>query len=374
MVYSVPEDSDYASPAGSELGKNESDSLESMHMVSIKIEYYRSLEYSVKWENLMNPKRTSKRLKSSKHRDSQSSGEESIQRKVKGQRQQKGCKKGKSVDKGVSADEQRTSDLIDIIDCDHQGENDGSFLAEVPDEGVEQAEDDEVSDTSVASGPTLPHNLSAEPRILCSACCKLYQKAKRIKAPLKDKLLDTNHKSLTCDQWVLLKPWRRKDIPYRTGPLVHNLPVFKRGRKKSELAAKEGQLCSRWHIFLQRNLRRHLKMPQKKEKKKKNRKRSREDSLDPRVAKQQRLHNNHRPISSSFTEDNNSLHSAMSSACSRSSLEDLTCAVNPMSVCLDSDKIKDFTKQNVTKKLGGFNALLAQMRGNNSMIVRESGN
>ncbi|XP_055084335.1 uncharacterized protein si:ch211-227n13.3 [Periophthalmus magnuspinnatus] len=251
-----------------------------------------------------------------------------------------------------------------------------------------------MSVSSVMSGPSRRYNPCADkPLTLCPACRKLQQKAKRMKAPRKDKLLDTNPKSLTCDQWILLKPWRsKKKFDGRGNQLgivqsIHKLLVVKKSKKKNYLGAED--MCSRPHVFLQRNLFHWMKKPMMKERKKNRKKRAREDSQGTRVAKRKRTHNNDQPISNSLIHNtepirncftHNSSLDPISSPCSTSSLEsgpddsDLMCRLLPVSVPSEaSDSFKEVTNcQIVSKKVGGFKDLLAQLRGNNSMIIRET--
>lgn len=383
----------------STLGNNETD----MHRFSVKVEYYRSFEYSLKWNNTMYPTRPSKQLKASKDQDQPSSSEESIQRRVRVRRQPAWLKNEQSEDTGVGAesDEVCVDDIIDIINREHQleektTEENGAVLVEVADDRVDESDDDRVSSNgSVMSGP----HLDFSPANLCSACRKVYQKAKRMKAPLKDKCLDNNPKSLTCDQWILIKHWKGRKTPNSRGnrlvtnQMIRNLHVVREGIKRRKLTVAKGQLCARPHIFLQRNLRCCVKRPLKKERKKNRRKRSREDSRnvkqqplhnrrkrsrkDSKNVKQQPLHNNShlQPSTSTSSTQNHSpldpIRSHCSSLSSESGSEDLTINITPASVGLKrSDKIKDTSKENVQTRADGFKELLAQLRGK-SNIVRE---
>lgn len=364
------------------------DSLESLGEVfTIKVEYYRSLEYSVKWTDPMKPKGKSKRPKTSKSKNDLC-GEDAVLRRTRGKWRQEERDKAQSVSAKVQLDEPSTNDIIDIIDRGGEDEpEEWGTLVEVDDKGLDQFDEDQVSVTSsVKSGPSFPEKLSLEkPLSLCPSCRKLYQTAKRRKTPLKDKMLDTNPKSLTCDQWILLKPWRSKttaDCGGSLSQLIHKL--VKSSRNRTKLVRK---VCSRPHLFLERNLQRCIRKPVKKEKRKNRRKRAREDSQGPRIAKQQRLPNNqHRPIIDDFSHENgiepianNFTHNGpdpKSSRCSTSSLEsqedsDLTLTQPPVSVTSDTNSSKLCPKQSAPKR-GGFRDLLAQLRGNNSMIIRES--
>ncbi|XP_055007525.1 uncharacterized protein si:ch211-227n13.3 isoform X1 [Boleophthalmus pectinirostris] len=365
---------------GSDLGKDKSDSLESMmHMFSIKVEYYRLLEYSVKWKDPMNPKRNCNRPKTLKDQDSPS--EDSIQCKTEGKRQQKERKKAQSGKTVADVDKQTINDILDLIDRSHENlPEETSPWVEVADDGVDQSDDDQVSVSSITSGPSSNYDPCVDkPLTLCSACHKLQQKAKRM-APLKHKLLGTNPKSLTCDQWILLKPWRSKKKPdgkrnvLGLVQFIHKLRVVKKSMKKKKMPAED--MCSRQHVFLQRNL--HcVKKPIMKERKKNRKKRAREDSQGTRVAKQKRTHKN-QPISlnhNTVPRRNGFTHNysfdPMSSHCSILSQSgpddsDVTFRLPPL------DSFKEFPKQTISKRGGGFRDLLAQLRGNNSMIIKET--
>lgn len=162
-------------------------------MFTIKLEYYRSFEYSLKLKDPMNPVRKSKRLKKS---PKNYCDEDPIQRQIRRRRQQKGS--GKKILRGnreVKV-EKYVDDILDIIDRSHESEPDEEQApVEVDDEGLEQSDDDLPSDkNSVRSGPSLPRTFPTKTTVttLCPVCRKLYQRAKRMKAPIKDKLLDTS--------------------------------------------------------------------------------------------------------------------------------------------------------------------------------------
>lgn len=350
-------------------------------MFTIKVEYYRALEYSVKWKDPMNPVRRSKRLEKSPN---DSCVEDSIHRKTRGRRRQNGWgEKAQPENRKAEMDKLSADDILDIIDRSHESDSEERATVEVADEGVDLSDDDT---NSVRSGPSFPRKLPAEKPVssLCPACRKLYQRVKWMKAPLKDKLLDNNPKSPTCDQWILLKLWRSKALPDSRGnfsQVIHQ--IIQKGKKKDKLAV---EVCSRPHLFLTRNLRRCIRKPQKKEKKTKNwRKRSREDSRGPRVAKQQRLLNNQRQPSSCNLSHNNSVQPVRNGVSHTSpdptsghsstfleSAEDSDLTLRPGSVTLETDSSKVNPKQSVSKRGAGFKDLLAQLRGNHSMIIRES--
>lgn len=338
-------------------------------MFTIKVELYRSLEYSMKWKDPMNPIRKSKRLEKFQNH---AYVEDPIERKAGGRRLENGWgKKTQSENrKNRAVEKECADDIIDIINRSQESEPEERVTVEVADEGVEQSDDDT---NSIRSGPSSPKQLPTEKTAakLCPACRTLYQRVRRMKAPLKDKLLDNNPKSLTCDQWILLKPWCSKTPPDSRGNVSHFLKMVKKGKKKYHVRTEE--VCSRPHLFLTRNLRRCVRKPQKK---KNRRKRPCEDSQDSRVAKQQRLLNDHRqPISNDLSLvqplTNGIAHSPDLTYSSGSSLESSDLTLRPESVTAETDSSKVNTKS-VSKKGGGFRDLLAQLRGNHSMIIRES--
>lgn len=144
------------------------------------------------------------------------------------------------------------------------------------------------------------------------------------------------------------------------------------------------EVCSRPHLFLQRNLRRSIRKPLKKETKKNRRKRPREDCQGPCAAKQLRLNTQRQEVSNDVSHNNtvqpsrNSFtlnsHGLMSSTLSLESRKDsdLTLELLSLSTISEIDTLKTCTKQSVPKRGAGFKDLLAQLRGNSSMIIREA--
>lgn len=129
--------------------------------------------------------------------------------------------------------------------------------------------------------------------------------------------------------------------------------------------------------FCFRNLRQCVRVPMKKERKKNRRKRTRDDSEGPRVAKQQRLHqSDHRQhISSDDTNDDSPDLARGSSSCavlegfSEQDMENLS----PSKISLEkTTKTREVPTNKKAPKRGGFRELLAQLRGNSSMVVRET--
>lgn len=137
--------------------------------------------------------------------------------------------------------------------------------------------------------------------------------------------------------------------------------------------------------FCVRNLRRQVRVPVKKERNRNRRKRTRDDSQGPRVTKQLRVHLQH--ISNDvFSRADNEFHptSGPSSspgfeACSDQEINNPadadieTVELIPTTVTLETTKSRAVPpKPKAQKKTSGFRDLLAQLRGNSSMIVRET--
>lgn len=131
--------------------------------------------------------------------------------------------------------------------------------------------------------------------------------------------------------------------------------------------------------FYVRNLRCCVRATVKNDRKKKTRrKRTRDDSQGSRVAKQQRRHSNrHRQHTG---DDSGPLPTSSPGMESCSNLEisnqaDTDLTVNSISstVALETTKPRELKPMpKATKKTSGFRDLLAQLRGNSSIIVRET--
>ncbi|XP_033506281.1 uncharacterized protein LOC117271877 isoform X4 [Epinephelus lanceolatus] len=359
--------------------------------LSIRVQYYRLFEYSLKWKTPMSPRRSSRLSEVSKKspQGSPSSDEEVIQRRLKGKRQRAGLKKTKEGN-SVVTDEGR--DIIDIINSTHDAkrvtEDDGGKFVLVS-EGMDESDDDRHSvASSLASGPSLLRNASPKkPRPsqgLCSACKTLQQRAKKMKAPIKNKLLDTDPKSLTCDQWVLIKTRKPRRLPNVKGKLLIHVQLVKKRLKVKNgtnrlaqcVGERESSACWRPHPFLQRNLKR-VRVLVKKAQKKTRRKRTRTGSQSTRVAKQQRRHSNNRISDSSADMSGahpTSGHYSSPGHSSDSSEPDINLSVEliPSLVTLETSEPRGTPpEQKAPKRRGGFRDLLVQLRGS-STIVRET--
>lgn len=140
----------------------------------------------------MYPKRSSSRVqkdsKKNQERNS-SSDKEAFQPKPRGRRRGATLTKSKAGNSKVNTGK-RDWDIIDIINNTHEAKEDEGRLAAVTDKGLDETDEECVSvNSSVASGPSLLHQPTPSPE-WCSACQKLYVKAKRMKTQIKNKLLD----------------------------------------------------------------------------------------------------------------------------------------------------------------------------------------
>ncbi|XP_035491797.1 uncharacterized protein si:ch211-227n13.3 isoform X2 [Scophthalmus maximus] len=383
---------------------SEVDGLESfIQSVSVRVEYFRSLEYCVKWKKSMYPQRSSRpRRPSEKNPLRSSSPEEEEDVKLRGRRRRAGQRTTNASRGVVNTDEGSNRDMIDAIDDAQYGkrgaeeeEADGKFV-EVADKGVDESDEDcDSVNSSICSGPSILHPTTHNTRVpsqnLCSPCREMYKKAKATRAPIKDKLLDNDPKSLTCDQWVLIKKWRPRRRPDARGNLlIHVKLVKKRLRKgvtqiEQNKRESESLACSRLHTFLRR---RCVQAPVKKERKmNKRRKRPRDDSQGTRVAKQQRLHGHSRRQSNSKgrahdgdihpTSSRSRSSSPATETCSDQKIDNQadTCVTKliPCTVNLEKMEAKDPPSRPKTPKMSsGFRGLLAQLRNNSSMIVKET--
>ncbi|XP_029381236.1 uncharacterized protein LOC115058068 [Echeneis naucrates] len=320
-----------------------------------------------------------------------------IQRKLRSKRWRNRSRKTDGGNSVFNADNGSSGGIaVDAQDAPVAEEDEYGFI-KITDKGVDDSDEDSVT-SSIASGPSVLYNtMSRKQRPpQCSACQKLYQRAKKMKAPIKSKLLDTDPKSSTCDQWVLIKKRRPRRLLNVTGKLLIHVHQLKKGVKlkkdvkPSEQQLKEGEssICSRPHTFLQRNLRYCIKVAVKKEPKSKRRKRTRDESQGSRSPKQQRLNssNPHPHITNRLTSENDfpptSNHHISSPGAEISSNEetsnqvdtDLKVKLIPCSVVLENiSPIKRIPlRQPTPKKTSGFRNLLVQLRGNSGMIFRET--
>lgn len=121
---------------------------------------------------------------------------ESIHHKLTKKKKKGALRKTKVDDSGANTDDERDCDILDIdsIQQKHIKKDEGLF-AMVDDEGVDLSDEECGSVSSICSGPFIQDNSNSRKQRpsqgFCSACWNLYKKAKKMKAPIKNKLLDT---------------------------------------------------------------------------------------------------------------------------------------------------------------------------------------
>lgn len=155
-----------------------------------------SFEYCLEWKLPMYTRRSSKLTKGSMGGSQRSPhpNDDSIHGMWE-KRHSTALRKSKVTDNVVNTDEESVCDIIDIINGTHNAKRLAKEGEEVDDEGLDSSDEDRHSvSSSVASGPSVLQSSSARKgrpsQGLCSACWKLYHKAKKMKAPIIDKLLD----------------------------------------------------------------------------------------------------------------------------------------------------------------------------------------
>ncbi|XP_047224607.1 uncharacterized protein si:ch211-227n13.3 isoform X1 [Girardinichthys multiradiatus] len=342
--------------------------IDSSHLLSVKVEYYRSFEFSLRWTPMSF--RRSSRLKSILKTPVLDEDVEQPRRR---------SLRGRSRLKETDAIKSNNCDIIDLInrnrDLDHTAKL-GEAVG-VLDFGLDQSNDEDGSEScSIVSGPStlcqdnkeeLCHNL-------CSACQELYKKAKSLKTPILSKLLDNDPQSLTCDQWVLMKKWKPKRLPDARQKFLSHLRL---DSGVSMWREDQSSPCLRAHTFLQRNLRRAKRLAEMNKKK-----RRRGKSQNFRVAKQQRLQNNHHRQHTNTKGSVNSpscfsscsnLQDGSSPEVESRAAKDVTVQLIPSPVApkfATSAEVR--AQERAPKKMSEFRDLLAQLRGTSSMITREA--
>lgn len=158
------------------------------------VPWHGSFEYCLKWKSLMNTRHTSKLNKACKNLQKSSSPKEDvIQRKCRSKRRRMGLSKPEAGNTTTNTDERSVSDIINLMERKQ---------VKVVDKGLDESDEDYGSiNSSIASGPSLHYVRDLEKlrtsQDLCSSCLKLYRKAKKMRAPIKDTLLD-NSKCSSC--------------------------------------------------------------------------------------------------------------------------------------------------------------------------------
>ncbi|KAM9718551.1 uncharacterized protein ACNS7B_019702 isoform 2-T2 [Menidia menidia] len=365
----------------------DADGYDLFYNSSGKVTYYWSFEYCLNWKGAMPNRRNGRQSKASKKNNEKGPvlNEDGAQRRMRSQRVRAWLKQSEAPKFPVDPDEQSHCDILDIIDisCGEElaADAEAGGVVEVADNGLDDSNEGGGSECSIASGPSFMHHTTSRqpkpPRALCAACLGLFERTKRAKAPVRNKVMDNDPQSLTCDRWVLVKKRMPRSLPNTRRGLLSLLQLDTEGKQRVEVSF----VCSRPHVFLIRNLRCCTRVPAGKQRKKNRRKRSREDSQDLRVAKQQRLQrrrrSRHQKIAGNPTGPSpNSCSSSWN--CSGQEIDsraagDPTAEAAPASVTQETGKAKDVRdKRESSKKTRGFRDLLAQLRGNSSMVVRET--
>ncbi|RVE61594.1 hypothetical protein OJAV_G00172090 [Oryzias javanicus] len=230
--------------------------------------------------------------------------------------------------------------------------------------------------SSVASGPSFQRYAALRELVpsqaVCSNCRKLYQRARRMKGPIKDRLLDIDPSSLSCDQWILVK----KIIPKKP---TATKTIERLRLEQRECGERDSPTCSRPHIFLQRNLRRCIKKPSRKVVRK--RKRRRYNTKDSSVAKKQHFQKSKPDRNVGGVDANDCADGSFCSGfgwanCSGQSVDheaalDLTMKEMTPTVSPETSCFKQKAEKKEPKTKTSFRDLLTQCLWNTSVITRE---
>ncbi|XP_029971826.1 uncharacterized protein LOC115406072 [Salarias fasciatus] len=296
---------------------------------------------------------------------SSSSDEEVLQQRLRGCK--RATSKPEAADSAIDTTKEEECDLLDLISraagVGHNAEDAGGVAGTVSDSGLQESDEDSASTcSSIASGPSVLN--SATPKMLCPGCVMLYRNAVTDKTPIKEKPLDNDPTSLTCDQWVLLKKW----MPRRGSNLRRKSLSQLQFDKHVDVEESPG--CWRPHPFLQRNLRCVTKSSNKPSGKKSRKKRTRKDSPELYSAKQQRLsgENGRQRGGISHTEVLCNTSQDLDGEAEAGLSEGVTpCSSVTMET---SEPTAERPELNLHQKARGFRNLLLQLRG--SMIVKET--
>ncbi|XP_061550117.1 uncharacterized protein si:ch211-227n13.3 isoform X2 [Phycodurus eques] len=353
----------------------------------------RQVVYSLNCSVTMNTRCSSKlKTASEKKLDkSPNASEDAVQRQTRAKRRRRRRRRRTEFDDGsINKEDDRIHNIIQIINSHVEEEPEAGSIAQVVDRGSDYL--DEECGSTTAPSPlkvTAPNKKLRPPAGLCSSCRKFYQRARRLKTPIKDKLLDNDPTSLTCDQWVLLKKWNPSRLPHSSGKLSHCVLLLHarlKGKNKAKQNKQDGHKhsCSRPHLFLQRNLWKPCKVPARKERKRKQGKRPRDDSQGSQIGKQKRLRGKTSPQDNVGNWTN---QSSFYSACAGLDVEgfhsgesadennsNVTASIIPCTFTMQTTKFEgNPPKQKAPmKKTSEFQDLLAQLRGNSSVIVKET--
>ncbi|KAK1805790.1 hypothetical protein P4O66_012790, partial [Electrophorus voltai] len=121
--------------------------------------------------------------------------------------------------------------------------------------GFDSQMDDSLSEATVTSGPSSPHSTNVS--LQCRECMSLFSRMRRQKPPKPTKR-NNDPASFSCDTWLLDKAWRPQRQRQVKGRLWEHLKrIRKQAAERCAGAAtfRAQGICSRPHVFLQRNLR-----------------------------------------------------------------------------------------------------------------------
>ncbi|XP_059914904.1 uncharacterized protein si:ch211-227n13.3 isoform X1 [Gadus macrocephalus] len=348
-----------------------------------------TLEYCLSRAGRMHSERSSNRKREGRRATGNTSAWESVI--------QPGRWRDKRTSSAVLIDSDKDKDLIELINDQSDMElaaatemplvdaavlvNGGYGETESPTKGLNSGHDSSnCSMDALCSGPSSPKE---DPDVgrsyaqgLC-LCCQTLLKRATHSWPLKAKLLETDPKSLSCDQWVLKKRWKSSGRPVLKSKLQGCLKRIQRSRSDVYNVMQGQPACSRAHTFLQRNLRRCTKASARRGRKRKRTSRRMEKTTtmgkrarcDPHqkepspTAPHGQSVDNSSPLDSLSEEED-----AEAQDSAHSSLEAV-----PSLVAIDFtvDQKAGASKGGPAKR-GGFKDLLIQLRGNSSKIVRET--
>ncbi|KAM9791370.1 uncharacterized protein si:ch211-227n13.3 [Syngnathus typhle] len=336
---------------------------------------------NLSWRVRMSNKHSSRLKTASKKKFDKSPklSEHVVQRRIQPKRRRRNME---FDDSNIHKKDDSVCDIIDLINSHIEEEpKKDSSVKVVFDQGLHDSDSQCCSSTAPSPQKVMTPRQTRSPTGLCPSCQKLYQRAKTLKTPIKDKLLDNNPTSLICDQWFLVKKWKPRRLPH-SGRISHSVlrvHTQLKGKKKAKQNNQDGHknFCSRQHVFLQRNLRRPHQVAERKQRKRNLRKRQRDDSQGSRMAKQKYL-----PPPDNSSKCNNK--SAFQLSClnvegfhsEESTNEDnssVTSNVSCTNFTLESTKLGDIMpKPTASRTKSSFQHLLTQLRGNSSMIFKDN--
>lgn len=154
---------------------------------------FRSFDFCIRWKLPMYPRQSSRIRKGSKEefQGSPSPNEPIYHKWMK--KKKRALRKTKVDDSGANTDDERDCEVLDIDSTQQKHvKKDEGWFARVDDEGVDLSDEDCGSVSSISSGPSALDSSNSRKQWLsqgfCSSCWNLYKKAKKMKAPIKNKL------------------------------------------------------------------------------------------------------------------------------------------------------------------------------------------